>query len=228
MACGIYGKLPAKRDFVARGAPRSFLDTWEPWLHGGISASRLELGSAWEDHYFAAPAWRFWLGQDICGVTVTGSFAPSYDGVGRFFPLTIFALPSDGQVFLPPPLNPQDGWYGEAENWLYAARSQEADFEAMSRRLDDIAPPATVQLPKAWPPVSRLGPNTVLIDASDWEMSEALVAIGVEARERAYRNRSIFWTVGGHTVGQSLIVANRMLDPMRFTGLLTGEFRMAE
>ena len=44
MQCSLYGKVPAKRDFIAIGAPREFLDAWEPWLQGAISASRTTLG----------------------------------------------------------------------------------------------------------------------------------------------------------------------------------------
>ncbi len=36
MQCNLYGKLPTKRDFIAMGAPRDFLNTWEPWLQEGV------------------------------------------------------------------------------------------------------------------------------------------------------------------------------------------------
>ena len=42
-------KAAAKRDFIAVGAPRAFLDVWEPWMQGGISASRHSLGEAWQE-----------------------------------------------------------------------------------------------------------------------------------------------------------------------------------
>ncbi len=29
MACGVFGKLPSKRDFIAVNAPRRFLTAWE-------------------------------------------------------------------------------------------------------------------------------------------------------------------------------------------------------
>jgi type VI secretion system protein ImpM len=62
MRCGVYGKLPAKRDFVAVAAPREFLGIWEPWLQGGVAASRLKLGAEWQTVFLRAPIWRFWLG----------------------------------------------------------------------------------------------------------------------------------------------------------------------
>ena len=72
MRCSLYGKLPAKRDFVAVAAPRPFLNTWEPWMQGGISASRQSLGDAWQNAFLTAPIWRFWLGADLCGAPVIG------------------------------------------------------------------------------------------------------------------------------------------------------------
>ena len=40
MRCSLFGKLPAKRDFIALFAPRHFLDIWEPWQQASIAASR--------------------------------------------------------------------------------------------------------------------------------------------------------------------------------------------
>ena len=96
------GSFRAKRDFVALSAPRAFLDVWEPWLQGGISASRLSSASGWQQAFLRAPIWRFWLGADICGATVAGAFMPSVDGVGRYFPLTVFACAEPG-IAIPPP-----------------------------------------------------------------------------------------------------------------------------
>ena len=49
MRCGLFGKLIAKRDFIALFAPKTFLAVWEPWMQGSIAASRdrLELLTAY-------------------------------------------------------------------------------------------------------------------------------------------------------------------------------------
>ena len=86
MPCGLYGKLPMKRDFISVSTPQAFLERWEPWIQGGIAASRVALGAQWQDIFLRAPIWRFWLGAEICGRPAMGSFMPSVDGVGRFFP----------------------------------------------------------------------------------------------------------------------------------------------
>ena len=95
MRCGLYGKLPSKRDFIAIGTPRELLSVWEPWMQGGLSASRHSLGDHWKQAFLTAPIWRFWLGADLCGTTVLGAFMSSLDGVGRYFPLTLFAYPDE-------------------------------------------------------------------------------------------------------------------------------------
>ena len=101
MPVGLFGKLPAKRDFVAFGASRRFLEAWEPWLQAGMATSKQSVGTGWTELYNRAPIWRFWLGADFCGEAMIGAFMPSVDGVGRSFPLTLFA--GEGDESLPPP-----------------------------------------------------------------------------------------------------------------------------
>ena len=76
MQCGLFGKLPTKRDFIAHQAPREFLDVWEPWMQGGISASRHELGDDWQQAFLTAPIWRFWLGAELCGAPCSAHSCP--------------------------------------------------------------------------------------------------------------------------------------------------------
>src|SRR5260370_18267840 len=103
MQCSLYGKVPAKRDFIAIGAPREFLNAWEPWLQGAISASRTALGERWQPAFLTAPIWRFWLAADICGRSVTGPFMSPLRRAGRHFPPTLFALACPKTPTPPPP-----------------------------------------------------------------------------------------------------------------------------
>ena len=59
MRCSLFGKLGAKRDFVALATPRRFLETWEPWVQACMSASRHQLGAEWQNAFLTAPVWRF-------------------------------------------------------------------------------------------------------------------------------------------------------------------------
>ena len=91
MAAGFFGKLPSKRDFVASGASRPFLDLWEPWLQASLATSRQTLGEDWPNAYNRMPIWRFWLGAQFAGEAIVGALMASVDGVGRPFPLAIRA-----------------------------------------------------------------------------------------------------------------------------------------
>lgn len=51
MRCGLFGKIGAKRDFIAIATPRNFLEAWEPWLQAALSASRHQLGSGWQQAF---------------------------------------------------------------------------------------------------------------------------------------------------------------------------------
>src|SRR5712691_4189168 len=141
MQCSLYGKVPAKRDFIAIGAPREFLNAWEPWLQGAISASRTTLAEKWQSAFLTAPIWRFWLGADICGRSVIGAFMSSLDGVGRYFPLTLFACADDNAAIPAPEFGAQDDWFDSAEEFLMSTLDQNADFEAITARLDGLAAP---------------------------------------------------------------------------------------
>src|SRR5579872_6326200 len=101
MPAGLFGKLPAKRDFVTANVSRRILNVWEPWLQSGLGRSKQMLGQGWTDAYNRAPIWRFWLGSDFCGEATIGAFMPSVDGVGRPFPLAIFA--GEGDISVAPP-----------------------------------------------------------------------------------------------------------------------------
>src|SRR6516164_7513304 len=141
MAAGLFGKLPAKRDFVATNAPRRFLDAWEPWLQAGVAMSKQMLGDAWVETYNRAPIWRYWLGADFCGEAMIGAFMPSVDGVGRSFPLAIFV--GEGDASLPPPeLEPNDAWFEAAEAVLLEALEPGVTLEHIAEKVGALPAPA--------------------------------------------------------------------------------------
>jgi type VI secretion system protein ImpM len=116
---GLYGKLPARGDFVRVGLPGSFVAPWDAWLQQVVTASRDRLGGDWLPAWLEAPVWRFSLAPGLCGpASVLGVLLPSVDRVGRYFPLTLAALAgTDGS--------------GDAEPWLDAAEA--AGFAALEQ-----------------------------------------------------------------------------------------------
>jgi type VI secretion system protein ImpM len=90
---GLFGKLPARGDFVRANLPEDFVERWDGWCRESLAASRDALGDAWLGAWLEAPVWRFLLPAGTCGAqAVLGVWLPSVDKVGRYFPLALCAL----------------------------------------------------------------------------------------------------------------------------------------
>ena len=224
MACGLFGKLPAKRDFIAVNAPAAFLKPYETWLQGGLTASRLALGAQWQDAFLNAPIWRFWLGQALCGHAVAGAFMPCVDGIGRYFPLTVFWIAPAGAAIPPPELDPQDLWFGEIEAFLLQALDPEASFETVSLRLSQLRGPSDALLSPPPADMVRLSDGSIVTALSASGFPERLAALRIEDHARAYAHATCFWTVGGENFEPLALVGHGLPDPYLFSGLLTGRF----
>ena len=224
MTCGLFGKLPGKRDFIALNAPTAFLSAYERWLQGGLTASRVELGGGWQDAFLNAPIWRFWFGSAFCGTTVAGAFMPSVDGIGRYFPLTVFALASPGAAIPPPELDPQDAWFAQAEDFLLRALEPEASFEAVSHALGGLAVPNDDL--RAAPPADmvRLSDGTIVTALDSATFPARLSALRIEDHTRSYAHASYLWTIGGDDFEPLALVGHGLPSPYLFTGLMTGRF----
>jgi len=223
MQCSLYGKVPAKRDFIAIGAPREFLNAWEPWLQGAISASRNELGDKWQSAFLTAPIWRFWLGGDICGRTVIGAFMSSLDGVGRYFPLTLFACADDNAAIPPPEFGSQDGWFDTVEAFLMSTLDHGAKFEAMTAELSALPPPFQ-ELPKTPPDTGSVdnGPHAMPIRGQHF--SELFNSMRLRDHAKIYAGSTFWWTIGGDGIAPVALSGKGMPDPFLFSAMLTGEF----
>jgi type VI secretion system protein ImpM len=93
-ACaGLFGKLPARGDFVREALPRDFTDSWDAWWQRGLAATQQRWQEEWVDAWLEAPVWRFILPPGLCGKGgVLGLWLPSVDKAGRYSPLTIAAV----------------------------------------------------------------------------------------------------------------------------------------
>ena len=145
MRCGLYGKLPAKRDFVAVAAPRAFLSLWEPWLEKGLATARARAsGGDFADAFNAAPIWRFWLGPALCGEAIIGAFMPSIDALGRMFPLTLIGRASGAGELAPPDVDPREAWFGSVEDVLLDALDPQTSFESLALAAGGAYAPASL------------------------------------------------------------------------------------
>jgi type VI secretion system protein ImpM len=223
MQYGLYGKLPTKRDFIAIRTPREFLNVWEPWMQGGLSASRHALGDNWQQTFLTAPIWRFWLGAELCGRTVLGAFMSSLDGVGRYFPLTLLAYPDDGAAIPPPEFDPQDGWFAAAEDFLLSTLEQSATFDAVAAGLERLVSPSDD------PPVARRNDMVEFRDGlvaqiHQRPLSDVFASIRTVDHANVYAAATFWWTIGGEGFQPLAMSSKRMPPPFQFTQMLTGRF----
>jgi type VI secretion system protein ImpM len=223
MLAGIYGKLPAKRDFVAANVSRRVLEVWEPWLQSSVATSRQMLGERWRDAYNSAPIWRFWLGADFCGEAVLGAFMASIDGVGRQFPLTI--LVTEGEEALPPPeLDANVAWCEAAEAILLDALSPNADFDGIAAAVAAMTPPATLSRSPDAPGIVQLADGGVVVREFGDELAVAFRAARRFGHRQAFSGQSFWWTIGGEGFSPTALALAGLPSPTRFADLLTGSF----
>ena len=227
MRCSLFGKLAAKRDFIAVSAPREFLGAWEPWMQACVSASRDNLGDKWHEAYLTAPIWRFWLGEEICGSTVAGVVMSSLDGLGRYYPLTLFVYSDQGTTIAPPDLNAHEEWFSVAEDFLLSTLDREVPFETITESLSNLAPPvhhstAVSEDPNLTNLISGSGMlGGVLEGRSFLELFASLRDANFNS---IYAAASFWWTIGGGEFAPFGFSCKRMPDPFIFTAMLTGRF----
>ena len=223
MPAGLYGKLPAKRDFVAANVSRRLLEVWEPWLQASVATSRQMLGENWRDAYNSAPIWRFWLGASFCGEAVLGAFMASIDGVGRQFPLTVFA--TEGEDALPPPeIDPNDAWCEAAEAILLNALSNDADYEGVAAAVSALPPPATLPHSSELSGIALLSDGAVVVRDFGEDLAVAFRAARRFGHRQAFAAQSFWWTIGGEGFAPTALVATGLPAPTRFGDMLTGFF----
>lgn len=90
---GLFGKLPARGDFVRLNLPRGFTDAWDDWWQRSLLTTQHRPPDEWQAAWLEAPIWRFVLPPGLCGRDgVLGLWLPSVDKAGRYSPLTIAAV----------------------------------------------------------------------------------------------------------------------------------------
>jgi type VI secretion system protein ImpM len=227
MRCSLFGKLGAKRDFIAVATPRRFLETWEPWVQACMSASRHQLGEEWQNAFLTAPVWRFWLGADISGATVLGAIMPSVDGVGRYYPLTLLAVADPANSIPPPDLNAQDQWFAAAEDFLLATLDQARSFEEISAALDTFHAPLAEATIGSSAEIVAIGDTMVGAVTAGRTFQESLLALR-QSNHNSSAAASFWWTEGGGNFPPMALCSRGMPDPFRYSSMLTGRLAGSE
>lgn len=136
MALAIYGKHPAKGDFLEAGVPPALRAGLEGWLDASLAAAREALGPDWPQVWAQAPTLCFWIGEAAFGEVVAGVMVPTQDRVGRRFPLVALATGADAP---PPPVAGAGGWHASAAQHLAGCLSWPG-FDQPSALLAGLTP----------------------------------------------------------------------------------------
>jgi len=215
MHYGLFGKLPARRDFISQGAPRSFLRLWEEWVDHGLGAMRASLGREdWEATFRTAPIWRFWLGSEICGDAMFGALMPSMDAVGRYFPLTAICLGDQTPLPSPPNVDPHHGWFTRFEDVMLEALDPHSTPEAILAKLAALDPAAEQARDDPQPLFSGLieeRPPSPLTD---------LFAACRMAYPCNIASASFWWTLGGTHYRPTAFVRQNLPAPDLMTAMM--------
>jgi type VI secretion system protein ImpM len=223
---GLYGKLPARRDFVQRALPSAFLDPWDAWLRAALAHSQERLNGKWLECYLTSPIWRFALSPGLCGKRLAlGVLMPSVDGVGRHYPLTVVALSAEAD-------NPfaaadaADRFLTDAEALALSALTEALDLHVFDDRLSSlhVSLNAADRL-RPLPADPDLVPNGSL----GWRLPAATLGeLGhglyphllhdlMVSRLGGY---SLWWTAGSDDVSPSFLVQPGLPAPKRFLRFL--------
>ncbi len=217
---GLYGKLPARGDFIQRDLPAAFVEPWDEWLQAALAASQDRLGQNWLPSYLTGPIWRFALTAGCCGdVPVAGLLMPSVDRVGRYFPLTM-ACTLDPAADVTVLLRRFDDWYHRAEQLLLEALADDLELDTFYQRLAAIGVPAGV--PVARPSVSGERWCLPLTDLS--HLSTRVDELTPLLLAQAFPHYSLWWSHGSPRVDPCLLISAGLPSAGAFSSLLAGDW----
>jgi type VI secretion system protein ImpM len=205
---GVFGKLPARGDFLAHGLPASFTGPWHGWLVRGLAEARRLVGDRLAEIWRVAPAWRFVLAPGLAGpAAVAGVLVPSVDAVGRAFPLTLARLAAD--PFEPRALVSGATWLDRLEAAARAALVPELDLEAWLRGLDGSNPGEPAAAAPARLPLWLRGEGEALADA-----------LGALLAARGGQGLALFWSAGSPFVAPGALLSPGLPEGRDFLRLL--------
>jgi type VI secretion system protein ImpM len=206
VAPGVFGKLPARADFVTRGLTMSFTEPWHAWLVRGLLFAAEDLAARFEPAYMAAPVWRFIIPSGACGpVPAAGVMLPSVDAVGRRFPLTLAAV-SD-TLGGPLALVAAASWFDALEESGRDALAGDPDIDVWAAQVAAVVP--------VLPPV--MPPHAVHVPLGEAGVgTTVLPALAAYGAERAV----IFWCEGSPFVRSCALVMDDLPSGTWFNRLV--------
>lgn len=222
---GLYGKLPARGDFVRRRLDDEFIEGWDAWLQRVMSESKQALGAHWLESFLSAPVWHFVVPAGMYSKAAwVGLMLPSVDRVGRYFPLTLAAPIHEDSLDLPSTFERALPWLDSIDSLALDALAPEMDLEAFDQRLSALLLPAdiTVALKVNEDDTVPLGVAPAafqvwLFDSRDSGLQRLLQSGSIGSRSAA-----LWMTKGGETQPPSLAACGGLIPGSHFCALLDG------
>ena len=155
---GLFGKMPAKADFVRHHIAEPAARAFDNWLHQGVESLRMANCSP------ASSAVRFLFSPRGTGQVLVGLMVPSRDQVGRDFPLTAF-FPMDAAYFaqrfagIPVACDP---FLGALNRVL--SQAEHMSFEQLVGHLEAVPAPSVAQFQAAQDIGTRIQQAVVAAD----------------------------------------------------------------
>lgn len=147
----------------------------------------------------------------------------SLDGIGRYFPLTLFAVADDDAAIPPPELDAQDAWFAAAEQLLMATLDHNLGFDAVTAALGDMAMPFA-RFPE---PPSRnivgVGDGAGAVPGPD-DFATRFQSLREVEHAKVYAAATFWWTAGGEGFAPVALCERHMPDPLLYAAMLTGDF----
>jgi type VI secretion system protein ImpM len=225
---GLYGKLPARGDFVTRRLTPGFVETWDAWLQSAMSASKQQLGTQWLEIYLTSPIWHFALSPGVCGGSRAwiGILMPSVDKVGRYFPLTLATALENGHQLLDVFMSGDD-WFEQMEQLALSALEETLDLTELDSKLQaQLLPDLATGYPTPHGhPVdpSRDGRLAFHMPLQTLQhLPAALARLGFDYLAQAHAIYSLWATSGSESMQPCLRVYDRLPPMDAFSDLLVG------
>lgn len=223
-ACGFYGKIPIRADFVRGRLRPATIQCWDAWMQEALLASQAELGVAWRDLFFSAPIWRFLLPAGICGeATLVGVMMPSIDAVGRCFPL-LLAHEFEHEVDPFSLVSAGGRWFASLERLALDALSDEFRLANFDQALP-LPERAGLKLMGGWPVLDGAGPGAWLSLSEGSGIAAALTRLAGAPTRTPSRPPALWWTSGGSEMAPGLVISRGLIPPRNFPACLDGRWQ---
>lgn len=219
---GLYGKIPALRDWVNVDLPEQFILGLDQWLQQSLVSSQQALGSRWLEHYLGSPVWRFALSSGVLGNQVwAGVMIPSVDKDGRYYPF-IIAQPFFGAALPTVVWVQHQQWFEQLEQVALLALQEGVGRQQLQTQLTALVLPESQGGMAQWNPGRPLVMELGSAQQHHIECYPMLLHDLLQQRLSCY---SLWRSAGNHQISPVQLVTAYLPSPQCYTSLIAGDWQ---